>query len=197
MSLPQASTYYYHGACVDYATAVNSIQSYSSIILAKISNGVGYEYGIIVDPYFSQPYVYNYDNVQLLNELKNTKYDYMYREVNDVSAKVGNIAESDLSPYDVVYFVSDIWSKHTFVYVYDKTVLGTIASFVFVGDNPNPTGLTIGSATTPTSFSPYFDKTQLTNYDGDAGNFLTNTGVGDFRAFILGMDGKIVGIYQP
>lgn len=198
MTLPQASAYYYHGAYIDYDTAVKSIQSYSSIILAKNSNGSGYEYGIIVDPNFGEPYVYSYDNVDLLNKLKDTKYDYMYREsdtTNASSLSVGNITAADLSTNEVLYFVSDIWGDNTFVYVYDKTIYGTISSFS--PDKLNPKGLTIGSATTPTLFSSYFDKTELTNYDGNISNFLTNTSVGDFRAFILGVDGKIVGIYTP
>jgi hypothetical protein len=199
MTLPQASAYYYHGAFIDYDTAVKSVQSYSSIILAKNSNGDGYEYGIIVDPNFGEPYVYNYDNVDLLNKLKDTKYDYMYRETdttNQSNLSVGNITTADLTTNEVLYFVSDIWGDNTFVYVYDKTVYGTIASFL--PNKLNPTSLTIGSTTsTPIYFSPYFDKTELTNYDGNIANFLTNTNVGDYRAFVLGVDGKIVDIYIP
>lgn len=197
LTLPQASAYYYHGAYVDYASAVKSVQSYSSIILAKNSNGTGYEYGIIVDPDFGQPSVYSSDNTELLNKLKNTKYDYMCRNAN-VTA---NITEGDLNKYDVVYFVSDIWSKNTFVYVYDNTVYGRITAFV--GGIINPTGLTISTSGVSSSsdktysFSSYFDKTTLNNYDGNIGNFLTNTNVGDYRMLVLGVDGKIVDIYIP
>jgi hypothetical protein len=194
MTLPQASAYYYHGSYVNYATAVNSIQCYSSVILAKNSNGSGYEYGIIVDPNFGQPYVFKFDNTELIDKLKNTKYDYMYRGSDTATlTNIGNITEADLYNYNVVYFVSDLWNKNTFVYVYDKGVYGVITAFV--PNIANPTGLTIG--TTTYTLSPYFDKTKITSYDGSTGNFLTNTNVGDCRYFVLGVDNKIVDMYSP
>lgn len=183
MTLPQANAYYYHGSYVSYATAAKSIQSYSSIVLAKSSDNSGYDYGIIVDPNFGKPYVYKNDNTELQNMFKNTKYDYMYRDAN--------ITEAQLNAYDVVYFVSDLWNKNTFVYVNDKTAIGTITAFV--GGLTNPTGVTINGKTY--TFSPYFDKTRLNNYDGNIGNFVSNTNVGDFRTLVLGVDGTIVDMY--
>jgi hypothetical protein len=186
LTLPQASAYYYHGKYVDYDTVIKSIQSYSSVILAKNSSGSGYEYGIIVDPEYDRPYVYKYDNVELLNKLNATTYDYIYREDSSYASKTGNITKSDLNAYDVVYFVSDIWNRHTFVYVYDKVVYGTITAFV--PDKVSPTGLTLSSTY---SFSSYFDKSKLST----TGNSLANTSIGDFRALVLGLDGTIVDLY--
>jgi hypothetical protein len=191
ITLPSSATYYYHGKYVDYATALKAVQCYSSIILAKSSSGSGYEYGLIIDPCFNRPYVYKYDNVELLNKLNDTTYDYMYREVTNLASKVGNITKDDLNAYDVVYFVSDIWGKHTFVYVYDKTVIGTISAFV--PDKISPTGLTISSTTY--SFSSYFDKNKLSNYTGDSGNWISNISIGDCKTLVLGVDGTIVDIY--
>lgn len=194
MTLPEVSSYYYHGKYVTYDEAVNDIQSYSSIVLAKDSDGNSY--GIIVDPNYGEPYVYSYDNVALLNKLTATKYDYIYREDDSgTSDKIGNISESDINDQDVIYFVSDLWGKHTFVYDYVKDVYGTITSFV--PNQVNPTGVKLGSSGTEYDFNSYFDKTSLQSYDGSDSNFLTNTGVGDFREFILGIDGTIVGIYTP
>ena len=102
-----------------------------------------------------------------------------------------NIQESDLNAYDVVYFVSDIWNKNTFVYVNDKVVLGTITAFT--PDMLNPTGLTINNVNY--TFSKYFNKARLNNYDGSIGNFLTNVKVKDFKTLVLGVDGTIVDIY--
>lgn len=195
ITLPEASTYYYHGKYVDYATALKSIQCYSSIILADNSDGTGYEYGIIIDPCYSRPYVYKYDNVELLNKLDDTTYDYMYREVSNSATKVGNITKDDLYAYEVVYFVSDLWNKHSFVYVYDKTVSGTIYSYV--GSKIYPTGVNIGSSSSNTEydFSSYFDKTKLNNYDGDTNSWISNITIGDFITMVLGVDGTIVDIY--
>jgi hypothetical protein len=190
ITLPQASAYYYHGKYVDYDTAVNSVQDYSSIVLAKSSNGTGYDYGIIVDPNFGEPYVYTSDNVNLINKLTDTKYDYMYRDDT-------NITEAQLVPYDVVYFVSDIWSKNTFVYVNYNVVYGEITAFT--GNIANPTGLTISVTSGRTStdetypFSSYFDKTQLNNYSSNIGN--TSTNIGDYKNLVLGVDGSIVDVY--
>jgi hypothetical protein len=194
MTLPQASYFYYDGKCVDYATAVNKVQPYSSIVLSKNRDGTGYDFGIIIDPIYGQPYVYKLEDSDLLNKLNTTKYDFIYRDlVDSYSAKVGNIAASDLEKYDVLYFVSDIWGKNTFIYVYDKTVGGVISAFT--PDKADPTGVTVNG--TSYSFNPYFDKISLNNYDGDLGNFLTNTGVGDYRELVLGIDGTVVDMYAP
>ncbi|MBU3102498.1 hypothetical protein KPL44_25100, partial [Clostridium sp. DSM 17811] len=109
MTLPKASLYYYHGVSVDYEVAAKAVRAYSSIILTKKSDNVGYDYAVIVDANFGEPQVYKADNVKLINQFKNTKYNYIYRNAN--------IQETDLNAYDVVYFVSDIWNKNTFVYV--------------------------------------------------------------------------------
>jgi len=189
MSLPQASSYYYHGEYVDYDTAVNSIQNYSSIILAKNSSGIGYEYGIIVDPNFGEPYIFQYDNNALITKLANTKYDYMYRNGT-------NITEQDLCPYNVVYFVSDIWNKDTFAYVCGNTSYGEITGFT--GNITNPTGLSISITTGHNTsiytytFSPYFNKTKLSNIGGVYGSNITK--VGDYTNLVLGEDGSVVDI---
>jgi len=190
MTLPQASAYYYYGTYVDYDTAVKSIQPYSSIVLAKNSNGIGYEYGIIVDPCFGEPYVYQDNNTALLSKLESTNYDYMFRDAT-------NITPAELVAYDVLYFVSDIWNKNTFVYVNYDTVYGEIVSFT--GDVTHPTGLTISVTTGRTTvnetypFSPYFNKTSLNNYDSYIGNNSTN--VGDNKTLVLGVDNSIVDIF--
>ncbi len=183
MMLPKASLYYYHGEYVDYEVAVKSIRAYSSIILTKKSDNSGYDYAVIVDANFGAPQIYKNDNTKLLEQLKTTRYAYIYRGAN--------IQESQLNAYDVVYFVSDIWNKNTFVYVNDKTVLGTIKAFT--PDMLNPTGVTVNSVNY--TFSKYFNKAKLNNYDGNIGSFLTNVNVDDFKTLLLGVDGKIVDIY--
>jgi len=184
MTLPQANLYYYHGAAVDYEVAAKAVRAYSSIILTKNSDNSGYDLAVIVDANFGVPQVYKNDNAKLLDQLKTTRYAYIYRGKN--------IQEADLNAYDVVYFVSDIWNKNTFIYVNDKVVLGTITAFT--PDVINPTGLTINKTNTY-EFSKYFNKARLNNYDGSIGNFLTNVNINDFKTLVLGVDGKIVDIY--
>jgi len=183
MTLPEANLYYYHGVTVDYEVAAKAIRAYSSIILTKNSDNSGYDYAVIVDANFGTPQVYKNDNAKLQDQLKNTRYAYIYRGKN--------IQEADLNAYDVVYFVSDIWNKNTFIYVNDKVVLGTITAFT--PDMLNPTGLTINNVNY--TFSKYFNKARLNNYDGSIGGFLTNVNLKDFKTLVLGVDGKIVDIY--
>ncbi len=183
MKLPEASSYYYHGVSIDYDVAVKAIKAYSSIILTKNSDNSGNKNLVIVDPNFGEPEVYRADNVKLVNQLKNTKYAFIYRGAN--------IQSADLNAYDVVYFVSDIWNKNTFIYVNDKVAIGTITAFI--PDILNPTGLTINNVNY--TFSKYFNKTKLTNYDGSIENFITNVNINDFKTLVLGVDGTIVDIY--
>ena len=183
MTLPQASLYYYHGVPVDYQVAANAVKAYSSIILTKKSDNSGYDYGVIIDPNFAAPQVYKADNARLLEQIKNTRYAYIYRGAN--------IQESNLNAYDVVYFVSDIWNKNTFIYVTDKVVNGTITAFL--GEALNPTGVTINKI--DYKFGKYFNKAKLNNYDGSIGNFITNVNINDYKTLLIGVDGKIVDIY--
>ena len=183
MKLPEASSYYYHGISIDYDVAVKAVKAYSSIVLTKDNDNLGNDNLVIVDPNFGEPEVYRADNVKLVNQLKNTKYAFIYRGAN--------IQEADLNAYDVVYFVSDIWNKNTFIYVNDKVAIGTITAFI--PDILNPTGLTINNVNY--TFSKYFNKTKLINYDGSIENFITNVNIKDFKTLVLGVDGTIVDIY--
>ena len=139
--------------------------------------------GVFVDPNFGEPQVYKPDNFKLIKQIRSTKYDYIYKDAN--------IKESDINAYDIVYFVSDIWNKNTFIYVYDKSILGTVTAFI--PDILNPTGVTISGRNY--NFSKYFNKNKLSNYDGSIGNFITNLKLDDSKMFVLGVDGTIVDIY--
>ena len=183
VTLPQDSLYYYHGVSVDYDAAVKAVRSYSSVVLTKKSDNFGYDYGVIIDANFGEPQIYKADNAKLLNQIKNTKYNYIYRNAN--------IQEASLDAYDVVYFVSDIWNKNTFIYVNDTVVIGTITDFT--PNILNPTGVTINKISY--TFSKYFNKAKLNKYDGSIDSFLSNSVVNDFKTLVLGVDGTIVDIY--
>ena len=74
MTLPKATVYYYHGAKINYNTAVTAITVFSSIILSKGSGAIDYEYAVIIDPSFSSPKVYRTGDYDFWNEIQNSKY---------------------------------------------------------------------------------------------------------------------------
>lgn len=85
-----------------------------------------------------------------------------------------------IGDYDVVYFVSDIWNKNSYIYANNKTVYGHIESFA--PSKINASGVTINKQIY--EFSEYFDKTKLNSYY-----------TGSTINLIIGVDGKVVDIY--
>lgn len=188
MSLPQANTYYYHGAVVDYASAENAIQNYSSLILGQSAGSSGYDYCVIVDPNFGQPYVYNTSNTDLMAKLSNINYDFVYRNGSTIDTY-------QLVYDDVLYFVSDIWGKNAFIYDYEDSVTGVVSAVT--GSVLNPTAISITttsgrtSTTTSYSFNPYCNRSRLIASNSNSSNFI---GINSYITVALGMDGKIIAI---
>lgn len=178
MTLPQVSEYYYHGAKVDYNTAANSIQPYSSIVLGKGSNNTGYAYAVIVDPCYSAPSIYVATNSELLDKFSKTKYDFIIKDGSTVADP------ANLNVEDVVYFVSDLWNKATYVYVNDTTVSGRITALLPNRITPN----TIQINNTSYTLSQYFDKSKLFNNNSIL--YVNRT-----ITLVLGVDGKVVDMY--
>lgn len=196
MALPEASTYYYHGQTIDYNAAVAAIQPYSSIILSKNSDGTGYDFGIIVDPNYGVPQIYRSSNTDLVNKIYNGKYDYVYK---NGYANVYSIYDED-----VVYFASDLWNKHSFIYVCSTKVNGTITSIL--PSAANATSIVVKGQTY--QLSPYFDRNRLTGFNNLIGvnnstynyptNYAQNYGainLGDTRTIVLDINGKVIDIY--
>jgi hypothetical protein len=180
ITLPQASVYYYHGQKEpDYNTALNVVQPYSSIILAKDSSGA-YDYAVIVDPYFSDPQPYVDDTNNIISEISQDNGVFIYR-----NGQYG-VSLDSLNDDDVVYFVSDIWNKNRYIYVNESTVYGKIDSFA--PNKINATSITVNGVNY--QFSQYFNKSQLkTTYASLAAN--------DYITLILGYDGEVVEIAPP
>lgn len=175
MELPKATVYYYHGKKVNYNASVAAITAFSSIILYKGSSDSEYEYAVIIDPYFSAPKIYSKDDTKFWSEILNSKFSYVYKnEMYTMNPSIG------ISDKDVVYFVSDIWNKNTYIYANNKTVYGHIESFSPSKVNAN--SVTINKETY--ELSQYFDKTKLNSYY-----------TGSTINLIIGMDGKVVDIY--
>jgi hypothetical protein len=196
MNLPEASTYYYHGQTVDYSAAVAAIQPYSSIVLSKNSDGTGYDFGIIVDPNFGVPQVYRRSNTQLVDKINNAKYDYIYK---DGYSYIYSIFDED-----VVYFVSDLWNKHSYIYVYNSTINGVISNIL--PSTANATSIVVKSQTY--QLSPYFDRNKFSNlnnlisnnnpnlnYPSSNFSFIGNINDGQTRTIVLDITGKVIDIY--
>lgn len=218
MILPNASSYYYRGTKLDYDAAAAAIQKYSSVILSKNSDGISYDYGIIVDPCFGTPQVYKTGNTELINKINDMKYDFIYK--NNYS--YANSSNVYLNNVDVVYFVSDLWNRNTFIYVNESSVAGEITALTPNKFNANSItikvpsvnqvkvvgGQTVGGVTagdtTTTSYqyttttyqlSQFFNKTSINNYNSTNNYNNNNINVGETRTLILGLDGKVVDIY--
>lgn len=174
LELPVLPIYYYNGAKVDYSTALSSIQTCSSVILARDSKG--YEYGVITDPVYSKPIIYDYNNISNINNLVTNNTLFVYR----AGAYLSSI--SSIGYKDAVYKVSDLWNKNNYIYINTSTVTGKIASIL--PNTINPKSIQIGTVTY--NFSKYFDMNRLRTSSINVGNTIT---------LILGIDGKILDIY--
>ncbi len=179
ITLPQASAYYYHGQKEpDYNTALNAVQPYSSIILAKDTNGDGYSYAIIVDPYFSDPQLYKNDRNNIITEISGDNGVVIYR-----NGQYG-VSLDSLNDDDVVYFVSDIWNTNRYIYVNEDIVYGKITGFT--PNKLNATSISIDG--TSYQFSQYFNSSELKT---TFASLVTN----DYVSLILGYDGKVLDIF--
>jgi hypothetical protein len=198
MTLPEASIYYYHGQAVNYSAAVSAIQPYSSVILSKNSDDTGYDFAVIVDPNFGVPQIYRGSNMQVVNEINNTKYDYMYKN------GYGYINKYSIADEDVAYFVSDLWNKHSYIYLYSTKIYGEINNIM--PSVANATSIVVKGQTY--QISQYFDRNRLSdfnnlissnnpnlNYPVSYAPFNGNISIGDTRTIVLDITGKVIDIY--
>lgn len=174
LELPVLPIYYYNGNKIDYSTALSSIQPCSSVILARDSKG--YEYGVITDPVYGKPIIYDYNNMSNINNLVTNNTLFVYRAGTYLSSI------SSIGYKDAVYKVSDLWNKNNYIYINTSTVTGKIASIL--PNVINPKSIQIGTITY--NFSKYFDMNRLRTSSINIGNTIT---------LILGIDGKILDIY--
>lgn len=185
IELPDASAYYYHGSCLNYDAAAAAILPYSSLILAEDSNSKGYDYAVIVDPCFSAPMVYSDKDDVINNKIK----DKISKTKHDFTDFNGYFYDNDITLYFnyVIYFVSDLWNKNTFIYINDTTINGKITALS--PSKYNPTSITINGVNY--QFSQYFNRSKI--YNSTSNNSAVE--IGYYRTLILGMDGKVLDIY--
>ncbi|WP_055666454.1 S-layer homology domain-containing protein [Desnuesiella massiliensis] len=171
---PVLPIYYYNGAKVDYNTALSSIQPCSSLILARDSKG--YEYGVIIDPIYGKPIIYDYNNMDSIIGLITYNTLFIYRAGRFFS-EIGTLAYKDL-----VYKVYDLWNKNSYIYINSSKVSGRIDSILPSAINPR--NIQVGGVTY--NFSKYFDMNKLR---------VIGINVGSTIILILDIDGKIIDIY--
>lgn len=177
MVLPRIATYYYNGEKTDYATVLSNLKPSSSIVLAKVDGK--YEYGVVADPIYSKPILNNYANKNIIDNLNEDNYLFIYRNGTYVNGK-GWLEDSD-----VVYTVSDLWNINSYIYASNTKKRGRITNIA--PNRISPTSITIsisGTATTFT-FNKDFDKTTIVSKDFD---------VDDYVGLILDKDGKVLDI---
>jgi hypothetical protein len=170
--LPKASTYYYHAEKTDYETVLSKLKLGSSVILAK--NNDNYDYGVIIDPVYSNPTIKTFYNREDYETMYNDGAMFIYRKgkysYNPYAIEIG----------DVVYEVSDLWGSHKYVYVLDNEVDGEVAK---ISPNIiNPESIQIGNVTY--SFSKYFDISKLNDVEDES-----------YVTLSLDKDGKVIDIY--
>jgi hypothetical protein len=171
MILPRISTYYLNGVKTDYNTVLTSLKLGSSIVLAK-NNGI-YDYGVVVDPIYSEPVINNYANKEIIEELGRSDYMFIYRDGKQYD--LINWVEQG----DVVYEVSDLWNSNRYLYANTTTVKGYIAAIA--PNRIDPKSIQIGNTTY--SFSKYFDKNNIID---------KNIDVDSYGILSLDKDGKVI-----
>ena len=171
MILPRISTYYLNGVKTDYNTVLTSLKLGSSIVLAK-NNGI-YDYGVVVDPIYSEPVINNYANKEIIEELGRSDYMFIYRDGKQYDL-INWVQQGD-----VVYEVSDLWNSNRYLYANTTTVKGYITAIA--PNRIDPKSIQIGNTTY--SFSKYFDKNNIID---------KNIDVDSYGILSLDKDGKVI-----
>ncbi|WP_202707249.1 S-layer homology domain-containing protein [Sporosalibacterium faouarense] len=177
MTLPSKTTYYYKGEMIDYSEIQDIIEVNSSIVLSMNENGVGYEYGVIYDPVYSEP------EVAMNYSLADGKLGAIKIDKDTKITRNGEIISIEqIEDENIVYEVRDIWEKNKFILVVDNKVSGEIE--YILPNKLSPKSITIDGESY--ELSKDIDLGKISN----RGVFQTN----DMVTLMLGKDGKIVDI---
>ena len=203
MLLPEASTYYYNGSSVSRDIAVKSIQPFSSVVIAKNSNGNN-DYMVIADPTFSSPLVYDYESEEIDDLMEDEGIEYIYRD----DSKYDSDKNIDFDDQDVVYKVSDLWGKNSCIYIHNQVVDGEITAIT--PDRFNPTSVVLeeeskkiasevtdasGNTTKNYSYSTTTSTYTFSEYFNKSSYAIEELYIGSDVHFVLGIDGKILDVY--
>ena len=109
-TLPDKTIYYYNGNKIAYDNISSILQTRSSIVFAFNKNNTGYDYAVIYDPIYSDPQVargFDPSSKQLGN-IQISGEDTVIRD-----GKISDL--TNIKEKDVVYRVSDIWNKYSYI----------------------------------------------------------------------------------
>ncbi|MCX7746785.1 MAG: S-layer homology domain-containing protein [Clostridia bacterium] len=179
MVLPDRTIYYYKGAKQNYDSVKNLLKLNTSLIFANNNSQTGYEYALIIDPVYSKPEIAK-SFEPLTKKLGNItfKEDVTVLRNGSVSS-IYNIEEND-----VVYVVSDIWGKNSFINVVNNKITGTISA---VSPNKLAPKTLLFSNGTSCELSEYMDFSKVNNP-----YWFVNVGIQ--VTAILGHDAKVVDV---
>jgi hypothetical protein len=137
--LPSNLTYYYKGAPTSFDVVNKSIKTNSSVVMGKKSDGTGY--GVLFDPVTSDPKVIEAGTTPtMLESLYGGKT--IDREGKYISA-------SQIENDDVVYEITDIWGRNSYVVIYANHVSGEITAII--PNKVSPTGIAVDGKVYPLS----------------------------------------------
>lgn len=121
-SLPNGISYYYKGAVMPYKDVASLLNTNSTVALARNPRGVGYEYGVILDPVISVPEESDSGNVTKGSKIG----DITLRNYTHI-LKNGNIVDpDDINVEDIVYEVRNVQDTIKYIDVYDNKILGKL-----------------------------------------------------------------------
>jgi hypothetical protein len=172
ITVPAGVPFYYQEKESSYDEVSSSIVANSSVIIGYEGNEA--VYGALFDPLYSEPRV-------ITSSEAGAPLEIQY--ANKVVEKDGKyIKPSQIEVNDVVYTVSDIWSKNGYVIVYSDTVSGKITAILPSKVSPKTIEIDGESYTLDESFP--IEKLNLSGLNE----------VGETARIILGSEGTAVDI---
>ncbi|MCX8132166.1 MAG: S-layer homology domain-containing protein [Clostridia bacterium] len=180
-TLPNNTAYYYQGVKQPYENLKNIIKTRSSLVFTYNKNKTGYEYAVIFDPVYSKPEVAK-------------SFDPSSKRLGsiDLSGNITVVRDGTLSDItliqekDVIYKVSDIWNRYSYILALNKRVGGKITAIL--PDKLSPKTLQIDGINYEFDQSIEYNKLNYT-----PGSF----NIDDIIVALLGYDGKIVALDYP
>lgn len=172
VTVPAGITFYYKGKATDYDSISSLIQSNSSIVIGYEENEA--KYGVLYDPLYSKPRVVTSTDVgaPLEHQLNRLLIEREGKYITALQIEIN----------DVIYNVTDIWNKNTYIIVSSKSVSGRITAIT--PNKVSPVSIELDGVVYQLSDS--FRKEKLSSS--------SVAQVGETIRIILGSDGRVVDV---
>lgn len=180
-TLPDKTAYYYKGSIIPYDNIAAVLKTRTSIVFAYNKDNSGYDYAVIYDPVYSDPQIArSFDPTT--KQIGNITFN-----ADDTVIRDGKLADIlSIHEKDVVYRVSDIWSKRSYILAFCDKAGGQVDD-VFP-DRVTPKYVRVDGK--DYYFSDDIDINKLTVRPG-------NLEEDDNVVMLLGHDGKVVDLEYP